>query len=802
MNLPQDPTHGRFAEWPNFSVTVDKPGMLDSLRLVPAPRRLPGHGEVEIEVHSVALNFKEVLFALGVLPMPDGGPGFGLECAGIVSEVGPEVVGIEPGMEVIAVGSSCLAAFVIVHSSEVVAKPAHLAWEQAAGLSIAFLTAYYSLHRLGQLRRNESVLIHAATGGVGLAAIQVAQWLSAEIFATAGSTRKREYLQRLGIPHIFDSRTLAFGDEILGRTGQQGVDVVLNSLAGPFIPKSLSVLAPFGRFLEIGRRDVFANTPIPLGLLEKGIGFFVVNLSSRTPGFQQMFSEVMTHIEEGTFRPLPCQFFSLRRLEDAFDLLARAQHIGKVVINLPRRNAAVSMDTLAPVVLLPESDAPAAKPLLAEGLLNAEGVDVFRRVLAGHTSQIVVSTRSLESRTSEGEVVVQRAQDEAPPASRPSHTRPESASAYVPPRNDLEGTICGIWEKFFRIKLIGIHDNFFDIGGDSLLAVQLVARLREAVGLDLSPHSLLETPTIAGLAEVISRGKAALAQQQAQVAELPSCVVRIKGGDPARPLFLIHPAGGHVYNYLALSHTLSIPHEIFGIKSEPIDRQIPPLTTLEEMATYYSQQIIKVQPRGPYVLGGASFGGALAYEMAQQLFAAGHKVALVFLIDTGNTETMPKEEIEDAEVMAYLLRLAVDIPDSLDDLKQLLPDEQLLYFLERGKKANKLFPTVTLEEARQILQQSRINMRAMTSYKPGAYPGKLAFFQAMEQSEQKQNTLDPVWPKLARGGGVIVPVPGNHITMNFIPHVQLLGDKLSQLISEAMATGDGGGKGPASKPPL
>src|SRR6185295_1490990 len=116
--------------------------------------------------------------------------------------------------------------------------------------------------------------------------------------------------------------------------------------------------------------------------------------------------------------------------------------------------------------------------------------------------------------------------------SRPAHDRPQSASAYAPPRNELEGSICGIWEKFFRIKLIGIHDNFFDIGGDSLLAVQLVARLRESVGIELSPHSLLERPTIAGLAELITRTRAAQAQQQAQVAELPSCVVRLKSGDP------------------------------------------------------------------------------------------------------------------------------------------------------------------------------------------------------------------------------------------------------------------------------
>lgn len=787
MKLPNQSPQGPFAAWPNFSVTIDKPGLFDTLRVVPAPRRAPGYGEVEIEVHSVALNFKEVLQALGVLPPPEDGFVFGLECAGVIAEVGPDVVGLEPGMDVIAIEGPCLSARVTVNASSVVRKPPHLPWEQAAGLGISFLTAYYALARLGRLRRGESVLIHAATGGVGLAAIQVAQWLGAEIFATAGSPIKREYLQRMGIQHVYDSRTLAFRDEIMERTGQHGVDVVLNSLAGDFIAKGLSTLAPFGRFLEIGRRDVYANTPIPLGLLEKGIGFFVVNLSQATPGFQEILSEVFNLIEDGTFRPLPCRYFSLRRLEEAFDLLARAQHIGKVVVNMPMRNAAMSVDSLPPLLLTPDQELPAPKTTLTDGLLSAQGLDVFRRVLSGNLAQVIVSTRSLDARMIEVDTpVLPQLEEEHDTAARPTAARPETARDYVPPRNDLEGTICGIWEKFFRLKLIGIQDNFFDIGGDSLLAVQLIARLREAVGVELSPHSLLETPTIAGLAETIARAKASSPELHTQTAELPRCLIKIKDGDPAQPLFLIHPAGGHVYNYLALAHTLSTPHEVYGVMADPVDSLHRPMTTLEEMGRHYSREIRKLQPRGPYLLGGASFGGALAYDIAQQLVAAGHEVGLVFLLDTGSPETLPKVDIEDAEVLEYLLRLAANIPDSREDLRQLLPDEQIRYFLERGKKANKLFPAVSLADAQQILKQSRTNLRAMGDYKPQPYPGRLALFQAMER-DARFDMSDTPWPRLAQGGSSVHLVPGNHITMNFMPHVQALGDMLSQLFIEIAA---------------
>lgn len=783
--------------WSNFAVTVDKPGLLDSLRIYPTTRRPPGPGEVEVEVCSVGLNFKEVLFALGALPPPPGPLSFGLECAGTVAAVGPDVIGVELGAEVIVLSGPCLSAYVTTHSSLVVPKPKHLSWEQAASLGIALLTAYYSLYKLARLRRGESVLIHAATGGVGLAAVQVAQWLEAEIFATAGSPRKREHLERLGIKHIFDSRSLDFADQIMERTGNQGVDVVLNSLAGDFMKKSLSVLAPFGRFLELGRRDVQANSAIPLGLLEKGGAFFVVNLASSTPGFQEMLGEVMNHIEEGTFKPLPCRFYSLRRAEEAFDVLARAQHVGKVVINLPTRNAAISRDSV-PAISLTTTDMSAMmtkRPMLAEGLLSSEGVDVFRRVLFGDHPQIIVSTRSLDQRASATDVPEQpreEPEEDIQIVTHSSHARSESASAYVPPRNDLEGKICGIWEKFLRIKLIGVHDNFFDIGGDSLLAVQLIARMRDGLGIDLSPHSLLDTPTVAGLAEGITQSKqaapsAAKGQPAAAAAlkapEPPSCVVRIKSGDPSQMLFLVHPAGGHVYNYLALAHSISTPHEIYGIQSEPLARQERPMTVLEDMARFYNAQMRKQQPRGPYLLGGASFGGALAYEMAQQLVAAGEEVGLLFMLDTAGPEVVPKEDLQDADVLSFSLRLGANIPGSMEDLKQLLPDEQIRYFLDRSKKAVPLFPSVSLADARQVLIQSRTNLRAMGNYQPRPYPGYLAFFQASEP-DSWFDTRDPPWPRLAQGGSMVQEVPGNHITMNFPPHVQVLGDKLSQFIQD------------------
>ncbi len=157
-------------------------------------------------------------------------------------------------------------------------KPAHLSFEQAATIPIAFLTAYYSLHTLGRMQQGERVLIHSGTGGVGLAAVQLALKAGAIVFATAGSPEKRALLAALGVPHVMDSRSLAFADEVMGLTDGEGVDIVLNSLSGEAIDKNLSILRPCGRFIEIGKTDIYKNRKIGMRPLRKNISVFAVDL--------------------------------------------------------------------------------------------------------------------------------------------------------------------------------------------------------------------------------------------------------------------------------------------------------------------------------------------------------------------------------------------------------------------------------------------------------------------------------------------------------------------------------------------
>ncbi len=323
----------------DFQVKIAQPGILDRLELHSISRTEPQPGQVEIEVGATGLNFMNVMSAMGIYPgYPNGVGPLGIECAGIITAVGTGVAQLRAGDRVLAIAFDSLGTH--AQTDARLAQPIAdtLSFEQAASLPIAFVTAYYALHHMARLGRGERVLIHAATGGVGLAAIQVARWLGAEIYATAGSQEKRAYLQALGIQHVMDSRSLSFADEVLALTDGQGVDVVLNSLSGEAIAKGLSVLAPYGRFIEIGKRDIYQNSQIGLRPFQKNLAYFAIDLDrmirERPTQVGDVLREVMQLLAAGSFTPLPVRVFPVAQVADAFRLMAQAKHMGKLVIDV------------------------------------------------------------------------------------------------------------------------------------------------------------------------------------------------------------------------------------------------------------------------------------------------------------------------------------------------------------------------------------------------------------------------------------------------------------------------------------
>ncbi len=338
------------------------------------------------------MNFRDVMNAAGVYP---GGPiPFGAECSGTISALGDGVTGVQIGDEVIAVASGSFGAFVTTDARAVIPKPPALSFGQAATIPIAFLTAYYSLHQLAKLSRGERVLIHGAAGGVGLAAVQLAQHAGAEIFATAGSPEKRAHLESMGVPHVMDSRSLLFADEVMKRTGGQGVDVVLNSLPGEYITRSLSVLGPYGRFVEIGKTDIYQNKPMGLFPFRNNLSYFALDLDrvcrERPLVVRSLLLELMAMFNDGSLQPLPQQNFPIEDSANAFRYIARRKNIGKVVLTFPERGISVTRSDRS---LAPRADS----TYLITGGHGALGIAVARWLVEKGARHLVLLSRNGDS---------------------------------------------------------------------------------------------------------------------------------------------------------------------------------------------------------------------------------------------------------------------------------------------------------------------------------------------------------------------------------------------------------------------
>jgi acyl transferase domain-containing protein/NADPH:quinone reductase-like Zn-dependent oxidoreductase/thioesterase domain-containing protein/acyl carrier protein/short-subunit dehydrogenase len=313
-------------------------GVVDDMEWFEQPRCKPRAGEIEVQVESAALNFRDVLKALNLYPIESNHDFLlGDECCGRVVGVGEGVKQFKVGDPVFASAAGCFSSHITIPAVRAIRRPAGISPEQAASIPVAFLTAWYALHEVGRIRRGETILIHSAAGGVGLAAMQIARLAGAQILATAGSEQKRDYLRRKGAAHVFDSRTTAFAAGVRRATKGRGVDVILNSLAGDAISKSLSLLAPGGRFLEIGKRDVYANTAVGLRPLRNNACLHVIDMGQvlvNAPGrVHQHLRQIVDLFRSKNLHPLPLTVFPFSRAGEAFREMAQGRHIGKIVLS-------------------------------------------------------------------------------------------------------------------------------------------------------------------------------------------------------------------------------------------------------------------------------------------------------------------------------------------------------------------------------------------------------------------------------------------------------------------------------------
>jgi NADPH:quinone reductase-like Zn-dependent oxidoreductase len=378
-----------------YRADLSVPGMLDQIVFRRLAASEPGETDVEIAVEAAALNFKDIMNGMGLLPEHAVAGGLssdrlGLEVAGRVLRTGSLVRHLQAGDEVIARVSDGFSGRVIAPEHCVARRPECLTPQQGAATPFVFITAWYSLCHLARMERGETVLIHSAAGGVGGAAIQLAQRAGATVIATAGTKEKRAYLRDLGVQHVFDSRSLDFYNHVMRVTAGRGVDIVLNSLMGRFIAQSLKCLAPFGRFIELGKSDIYRNNKLSLERLGENISYFVVDVDRLAAQKPEMHRQILTDMaamfERGELRPHEITVFPVSKLAEAMKFMTRAAYRGKIVLNMQGE----SVRTLPPRNIQLHAD----RSYLISGGASGFGLEIARWLVSRGARHLVLLSRS------------------------------------------------------------------------------------------------------------------------------------------------------------------------------------------------------------------------------------------------------------------------------------------------------------------------------------------------------------------------------------------------------------------------
>ncbi|MFI6481027.1 SDR family NAD(P)-dependent oxidoreductase [Nonomuraea sp. NPDC050663] len=395
----------RIASTEEYVLACRTPGDLSSLEIRGASRREPGPGEVEVRMRAASLNYADVLNAMGLYKTVDGVPvPLGSDGAGVVVRVGPGVTWVTPGRRVALLAPGTLGSHVTAPETALMPVPDDFDDVTAAALPSVYATAWYGLVHCARIAFGETVLIHSATGGVGQAAIRIARSFGARIIATAGSDLKRAYLREQGIEHVLDSRTLEFAGQVAEITGGEGVDIVLNTLTGAAQRAGLALLKVGGRFIELTKRDIYADNSIELTPFRRNITFASVDLGlvgqRRPADLGRVLSELAERFDNGELGALPVTARPLAQAADVFRTMAAADHLGKLVITLPE----------GPVEAW-RADSPVARDAsyIVTGGLGGIGLKLLGYLAGNGAGRVVLNARSAPTPQAEQAIAAARA---------------------------------------------------------------------------------------------------------------------------------------------------------------------------------------------------------------------------------------------------------------------------------------------------------------------------------------------------------------------------------------------------------
>ncbi|MCF2149900.1 amino acid adenylation domain-containing protein [Desmonostoc muscorum LEGE 12446] len=372
--------------------------------------------------------------------------------------------------------------------------------------------------------------------------------------------------------------------------------------------------------------------------------------------------------------------------------------------------------------------------------------------------------------------------------------RVNTTKTLISPRNFTELSLVKLWENLLNTSPIGVTDNFFNLGGHSFLAVRLMAQIQDRFGHNLALSTLFENPTIEKLAAIVS-------QPFRESSNSP--VVAINSSGSKIPFFCIHGAGGGINHYINLSRRLGEDYPFYALEHNP-DEEEPEILSVEKTANYYLQQIRKIQPNGPYLLGGHCYGGVLAFEIAQQLQRQGETVDLLVVIDAILSETrIESTKDDDAK---FLLRMAesiktdnnIDFSLSFEELRDLSLNDQLDLI---NQKVNFIFSDTEIKDFLSYYNLFKAHVQAMRDYVPLVYPDSITLFRAKEEiihdfESPEFHTDDPLlgWGKCSRQLIKVMEVPGDHFSIFIEPHIQELAKNLRNCIDNAVCNLNNGSK--------
>jgi len=357
----------------------------------------------------------------------------------------------------------------------------------------------------------------------------------------------------------------------------------------------------------------------------------------------------------------------------------------------------------------------------------------------------------------------------------------------VEPRDKFDLFICQLWEKSLGVNKICIHDNYFDLGGDSLRAVGIIDTLVTKYNTPIATHILIQKPTVAELSDYIksiSQHPEAEGAQDNDQAYTLSLVTIQKGSERKQPLFMVHPIGGEVYFYRDLAHQLGADQPLFAFQATSLSGKTAPYDDVETMASDYISELKAIGAKPPYLLGGSSFGGLVAYEMAQQLKALGEEVRLLVMIDTPFPQEMPAHLTNSAAILEYLLKDKIPLDTNI--LNKLEPKAQIDYVLEEARLRGKS-EVIPPHLGVPLFNTWIAHQKATFDYIPKPYTDDLVFFRHTERMEHFPAAPHETWLNYVEGKVEVHQVPGDHITMNFQPCVSVLAAHLKIVLKNTAA---------------